>query len=221
MAVMEVLRLGNPKLYEKSEWIKKGDVRHLGRLVRNLHDTLMDFRNRYGAGRAIAAPQIGVMKKLVYMHIGRPVIFLNPILNRKSKQKIEVWDDCMCFPDLLVKVSRHQRCRISYRDKDWKECEMFLEGEPRNSFSMRSITWMGSWPCVGRSINIHSRSGAKRSSDGSVSCGPIRGSACAHAFGGPSDASSALTKALAGVLDSPSCAVCVLGCARQSLSWNQ
>ena len=167
MAVMEVLRLGNPKLYEKSEWIKKGDVRHLGRLVRNLHDTLMDFRNRYGAGRAIAAPQIGVMKKLVYMHIGRPVIFLNPILNRKSKQKIEVWDDCMCFPDLLVKVSRHQRCRISYRDKDWKECEMFLEGDLSELFQ-HEVDHLEGILAVSRAIDKYSF--ALRSQENLLGC---------------------------------------------------
>ncbi len=129
MAVREVLRLGNPRLYEKSEWIKKGEIPNLGSLVRDLHDTLIDFRNRYGAGRAIAAPQIGVMKKLVYMHVEKSTVFLNPVLDRKSRKRIEVWDDCMCFPDLLVKVSRHQRCRVSYRDGNWKECEMFLEGD--------------------------------------------------------------------------------------------
>ena len=128
MAVREVLRLGHPSLYEKSEWVKKGEVPRLGSLVRDLHDTLTDFRNRYGAGRAIAAPQIGVMKRIVYMHIEKPTLFLNPILDRKSRDKIEVWDDCMCFPDLLVKVSRHRRCRVSYRDGGWKECEMLLEG---------------------------------------------------------------------------------------------
>jgi peptide deformylase len=129
MAVIEVLQLGNPRLYEKSERVKKGEVPRLGSLVRDLHDTLIDFRNRYGAGRAIAAPQIGVMKRLVYMHIGKPTLFLNPVLDQKSRNKIKVWDDCMCFPDLLVKVSRHQRCRVSYRDGNWKECEMFLEGD--------------------------------------------------------------------------------------------
>jgi peptide deformylase len=155
MAVREVLRLGNPRLYERSEWITKREVPHLGRLVRDLHDTLMDFRNRYGAGRAIAAPQIGVMKKLVYMYIERPVVFLNPILNRKSRQKVKIWDDCMCFPDLLVKVSRHQRCRVSYRDKDWKECEMFLEGD-LSELLQHEVDHLDGVLAVSRAIDKHS-----------------------------------------------------------------
>ena len=89
----------------------------------------MDFRRKYSAGRAIAAPQIGVMKRLVYMHIDEPVVFINPILGMKSEETMEVWDDCMCFPDLLVKVERHRGCRITYRDMNWREHSMMLEGD--------------------------------------------------------------------------------------------
>ncbi len=129
MSVREVLLLGNPKLYEVCEQITREELPQLDAVVRDLHDTLMDFRNRYGAGRAIAAPQIGIMKRLIYLHIDEPVIFLNPVLAQESKKRMEVWDDCMCFPDLLVKVRRHQSCRISYRDTDWMNCQRSLEGD--------------------------------------------------------------------------------------------
>ncbi|MCA1850492.1 MAG: peptide deformylase, partial [Acidobacteria bacterium] len=42
---------------------------------------------------------------------------------------LEVWADCMCFPDLLVRVLRHRNCRITYRDLDWEERAMSLEGD--------------------------------------------------------------------------------------------
>jgi peptide deformylase len=155
MAVRKVLRLGNPRLYEKSEWIREGDVPHLGRLIRDLHDTLMDFRNHYGAGRAIAAPQIGVMRKLIYMHIEKPAVFLNPILDRKSRENIEVWDDCLCFPDLLVKVSRHRRCRVSYRDGDWRKCELFLEGD-LSELLQHEVDHLEGILAVSRAIDKHS-----------------------------------------------------------------
>jgi peptide deformylase len=40
-----------------------------------------------------------------------------------------VWDDCLCFPDLLVKVHRYKSCSIRFYDRDWQESEMELEGE--------------------------------------------------------------------------------------------
>ncbi len=127
--VKEVLLLGNPRLYEVSQPVKKEEREMLAEVVIDLHDTLMDFRNRYGAGRAIAAPQIGVMKRLLYMHIDKPAVFINPKILHKSAEMMSVWDDCMCFPDLLVKVERHKTCTISYRDRDWNEQEMHLEGD--------------------------------------------------------------------------------------------
>jgi len=129
MAVRDVLLLGNPKLYEISEPVQKYELERLLEVVNDLHDTLMDFKKGHGAGRAIAAPQIGVMKRLIYIYIDEPKVFINPMLNHKSKEMMTVWDDCMCFPDLLVKVERHQRCRSTYRDMEWKEQTMLLEGD--------------------------------------------------------------------------------------------
>ena len=127
--VKEILLLGNPKLYEISQPVKQSELTELKEVVNDLHDTLIDFRERYGAGRAIAAPQIGVMKRLLYMFIDKPVVFVNPELRAMSPEMMTVWDDCMCFPELLVKVERHKTCTIVYRDMDWNQQEMFLEGD--------------------------------------------------------------------------------------------
>ena len=128
MAIREILLLGNPKLYEICEPIERKEVDNLPSIVQDLHDTLIDFKKRYGTGRAIAAPQIGMMKRMIYMYINEPKVFINPVLTQKSKERMVVWDDCMCFPDLLVKVKRHQRCGITYKDMEWKEQTMILEG---------------------------------------------------------------------------------------------
>jgi peptide deformylase len=129
MAIREILLLGNPKLYEMCEPIKIEELGTLDPIIQDLHDTLMCFRKQHGAGRAITAPQIGVAKRLVYMNIKEPIIFINPILDQKSPEMIEVWDDCMCFPDLLVKVRRHRQCRITYTDTEWKEHALLLEDD--------------------------------------------------------------------------------------------
>ena len=129
MAVREILLLGNPKLFEMCEPVQETEIEQIRPIIQDLHDTLMAFRKKHNAGRAIAAPQIGALKRLVYMHIGEPVVFINPVLDLKSPEMMELWDDCMSFPDLLVKVYRHQRCRITYRDENWEERHMALEGD--------------------------------------------------------------------------------------------
>ncbi len=126
--VREVLQLGNPQLYEDCEPISQSEVHSLTQTVEDLHDTLGDFRRQYGAGRAIAAPQIGLKKRLIYMYIEQPVVFINPVLEFLSDEKMVVLDDCMSFPGLLVKVERYKSCRISYFDLDWQEHTLDLEG---------------------------------------------------------------------------------------------
>lgn len=129
MTVREILSLGNPQLYKISKEVSQNAQDTIPDIVQDLHDTMMDFRNQYGVGRAIAAPQIGVMKRIIYMHIDRPVVFVNPILDDLSTEMIVLWDDCMCFPDLLVKVKRHKSCTIEYVDENLEPRSMKLKDD--------------------------------------------------------------------------------------------
>jgi peptide deformylase len=89
----------------------------------------MEFREKYKAGRAIAAPQIGVMKRLIYMNIDKPVVIINPVLSELSDEMFELWDDCMCFPNLLVRLKRHKAITLTFRDELWKEHTWNLEND--------------------------------------------------------------------------------------------
>ena len=129
MAVKEILLLGNPLLYKKCEEVDFTELSQLESHITDLHDTLINFRNRNHYGRAIAAPQIGLMKRLVYMYIDIHFVFINPTLEFKSDETFDVWDDCMSFPNLLVKVKRFKNCRIQYRDTNWDNQTMLLEGD--------------------------------------------------------------------------------------------
>ena len=129
MAVRDILYLGNPKLYEESSKVKHEELEGLKGVFEDLADTLMEFRDEYGWGRAIAAPQIGVMKRIVYMHVNEPVVLINPVIKLRSRRKTLVWDDCMSCPDLLVQVKRYRRCKVEYRDENWNKRSMYLEGK--------------------------------------------------------------------------------------------
>jgi peptide deformylase len=127
--VREILLLGNEALYENSEPVSQAELPGMADVVGDLHDTLMAFRAQYGAGRAIAAPQIGVPKRLIYMNVGEPVVLVNPVLRFPDGALMKVLDDCMSFPGLHVNVMRHARCAIQFRDMDWAERELSLEGD--------------------------------------------------------------------------------------------
>lgn len=127
--IKDILLLGNEQLYKVSEEVKENELDALKEIIQDLHDTLIDFRERYHAGRAIAAPQIGVHKRILYMCIDKPVVFLNPSLSFPDEETMEVMDDCMSFPGLLVKVERYKRCVIHYKNESWQDCEMELKGD--------------------------------------------------------------------------------------------
>jgi len=121
MAVREILLLGNPLLHRPCQPVGRDELAGLGGVVDDLRDTLLDFRRRHGCGRAIAAPQIGVMKRLIYWHSDPPWALVNPILENLSAETFALWDDCMSFPDLLVRVARHRTCTLRFTDLSGNE----------------------------------------------------------------------------------------------------
>lgn len=127
--VREILKLGNPRLYEVSKEVTEDDAEYLSGWITDLHDTLMDYRKTYGAGRAIAAPQIGVQKRLLYMFVDKPYVLINPVMTFPSNEKYTLMDDCMSFPGLVVKVERYKRAIIDYFDENFNPQQMHLEGD--------------------------------------------------------------------------------------------
>lgn len=121
MDLSEMLMLGDPRLYLVSEEIVPEEIPDVHQWATGLDGIILQFHTRYGAGRAVAAPQMGIFKRLVCMHIDSPVVMINPVLSAKSEEMFEIWDDCMCFPNLLVKVKRHRSCTLQFRDLNWNE----------------------------------------------------------------------------------------------------
>lgn len=55
-----------------------------------MFETIIDYRNKYVVGRAIAAPQIGLQKRIICMNIGKPVATINPVLSDLSTEMFEL-----------------------------------------------------------------------------------------------------------------------------------
>jgi peptide deformylase len=124
-----ILKLGDPRLYKKSEPATKDELPVLLPVIDHLQALILAFREKYGTGRAIAAPQIGVKKRIICMNTGSPEVFINPVLTDLSDEMMELWDDCMCFPHLLVRVRRHRRCTLHYVDLAWRPHAQRLEDD--------------------------------------------------------------------------------------------
>lgn len=128
MPVREILQLGNPTLREKCTDVTSYRTTALTDLVGDLRATLHDFRDRNGFGRGIAAPQIGVTERVIFIHVDEPLALVNPVVTRHSRKRMTMWDDCFSLPNLLVKVNRHVSMEIRYCDTDGKAHTLSAEG---------------------------------------------------------------------------------------------
>jgi peptide deformylase len=126
VSVRPILLLGDARLYQRSRVVDRDELPALRETIEDLHDTMRAFQAEHGWGRAISAPQIGVHVRIVCMHDSEPLTFVNPVLDRHSDEQIEHWEDCMSFPELLVRIANPRACRMRYRDLDWREHEVEL-----------------------------------------------------------------------------------------------
>jgi peptide deformylase len=115
----DVLLLGDPRLRVRSvEVARFADATVLAA-------TLQAFRDAHGFGRAISAPQIGIAQRAIAVNLGAGTFFVvNPVVTWRSAETFTMWDDCMSFPDLLVRVARHQSISVSYTDETGAPREM-------------------------------------------------------------------------------------------------
>jgi peptide deformylase len=119
----DLLLLGNPLLYEISKPVIESEKALIPGWIADLHNVMQEIRARYHFGRAIAAPQLGIMKRVIYVNIDKPVVLINPEFTWLSDELFELWDDCMSFPNLLVKVKRRKEAVIRYLDENWQSRE--------------------------------------------------------------------------------------------------
>jgi len=128
----EILQLGNPLLWQESARVDDATSTETGQLIRDLSDTLEAFRETTGYGRGISAPQIGALKRVIFIRM-QPAGFCGPLVNPKivwaSSNTMELWDDCFSFPDLLVRVRRATEIRLTYEDDLGSDHTLEAEGD--------------------------------------------------------------------------------------------
>lgn len=133
MPVRPILQLGNPVLREKCAPVSdltSGEIRDL---VTDLADTLAHWRSTTGYGRAIAAPQIGVLRRVIFLKLpgAEPWPLINPEIIDHSLERIIVWDACLSFLSIFMQVERHREITVRYQNLDGQTAQVEA-GEQRN-----------------------------------------------------------------------------------------
>lgn len=116
MAVRKILQLGDPRLRQRCEVVKDPRSEEVAQIIVDLAETVENSFATTGYGRAIAAPQIGEMKRIVYLSVPNPLVLINPQIVESSLETMEVWDACLSFLCIFMKVVRHKEIVVSYLD---------------------------------------------------------------------------------------------------------
>jgi peptide deformylase len=133
MSIKTILQLGDPLLRQKALPVVDPTAPEIYSLVADLADTLAHWRAQTGYGRGIAAPQLGILQRVIFLKLpdADPWPLINPEIINRSKEKISVWDACLSFLSIFMQVERHRQITVRYQNLDGKTLE-FAAGDDRN-----------------------------------------------------------------------------------------
>lgn len=133
MAIRTLRQLGDPVLREIASPVVDPSGPEIAALIQDLADTLAHWRRTTGYGRGIAAPQIGELARVIFLQLpgAEPWPLVNPEIISRSEEKMVVWDACLSFLSIFMKVERHREISVRYQDPsgDWHELQA---GEARD-----------------------------------------------------------------------------------------
>src|SRR5579863_9084634 len=133
MPVRPVLQLGDPLLRQKAARVEDPSSQEIHDLIRDLTDTLAHWRAKTGYGRGIAAPQLGVLQRVIFLKLPgvEPWPLINPEIIDRSEETITVWDACLSFLSIFMQVERHRQITVRYQNPEGETLE-FDAGDDRN-----------------------------------------------------------------------------------------
>jgi peptide deformylase len=118
MPIRSILQLGDPRLREVAQQVKDPSAPEVAALASDLADTLAHWRSTTGYGRGIAAPQLGVPHRVIFLRLpgSQPWPLVNPEITGYGAEQIVVWDACLSFLTIFMQVKRYREISVRYQD---------------------------------------------------------------------------------------------------------
>lgn len=120
MAIRNIRKNGDEVLRKKSRAVEKVDEK-IKELVKDMLETM--YKNN---GVGLAAPQVGILKRVVVIDLydnNGPIVLINPeIIKEKGEQEVE--EGCLSFPNQFAKVVRPDEVTAEYTDRNGKRVKV-------------------------------------------------------------------------------------------------
>lgn len=127
--IRDVLQLGHPLLRAVCAPVTAPSSAEVAALANDLRDTVRHWRATTGYGRAIAAPQIGVLSRVVYIDVENVGAMVNPRIVETSVERMVVWDACLSFLSIVCQVLRHRAIVVRYETTAGETRELGADGD--------------------------------------------------------------------------------------------
>ena len=128
MAIKPILKLPDPVLRKEAKPVERVDAD----LRRLMDDMLLTMYDAPGIG--LAAPQIGISRRLIVMDPAKdeapktPLIMVNPEILARSEEIRVHEEGCLSIPDFTAEIERPAKTLVAYIDREGRKQEAELEG---------------------------------------------------------------------------------------------
>jgi peptide deformylase len=124
MAIRKVLNDKDPILRKRSK-----EVREINEEILTLLDDMLDTMEDYN-GIGLAAPQVGVLKRIIVVKIaeeGEAIQLINPKIIKEKGQEKDV-EGCLSIPGVYGEVTRAKEVVVEGLDREGKKRKFMASG---------------------------------------------------------------------------------------------
>jgi len=132
--IREVLKMGDPRLLERSQPVEAFGTVQLRELIADMRDTMVQL-----SGAGLAAPQIGVPLRVVIFGVTQnprypdaeevpDTVLINPVITPIGEEMEEAWEGCLSVPGMRGVVPRFMRVRYQGFDESGQAIDRSVEG---------------------------------------------------------------------------------------------
>jgi peptide deformylase len=128
MALLPIIVAPDPRLKVRCEAVAEV-TKELRVLMEDMLDTMYD-----APGIGLAAPQVGVTKRIIVVDVAKgddapnPYLMVNPEITWHSDEPFEYEEGCLSLPEQYAKVTRPDAIRLTYLDKNGAHQELDANG---------------------------------------------------------------------------------------------
>jgi len=131
--VLPIYLYGHDALRQETEPVEENSD-ELQALIENMIETM-----RNAAGIGLAAPQVGRSERLFVVDVTpmvtemeedgepvppQPMVFINPEIVEEDDTTVDMEEGCLSIPEVREVVSRSERVRVQYRDRNFEKQEL-------------------------------------------------------------------------------------------------